>query len=131
MSRSTSRSAAGNETLVRCFLALFFVVIWGFFICFGLIAGAAIFTKLERLPSSSVGLMTLYRYWEVYSGYVNVRKSLTASSFVALVFGLVPVIAVIALALISKFGNRSLFGDARFARPAEIRKSGLVEKYRG
>ena len=91
----------------------------------GLFVGAAIFSKLEKLPPSVIGLTTLHDYWQAYGSVNHVRRALGVSSVLAGFVALLPVfIVLIALAIGKK---RYLHGNARFANLREIRASGLVE----
>jgi type IV secretion system protein VirD4 len=64
--------------------------------------------------------ITLYQYWVYYGNQESVVRWLYASMGGAAVLVLAPFLILLAPA------KRSLFGDARFARPSEIKKAGLL-----
>jgi type IV secretion system protein VirD4 len=90
----------------------------------GQLAGAALFARVEHLPSSVVGIFTLRDYWHAYGDIPSVKKALAMCSFVA---AAIPV-SVITLACAAVFHNpkRELHGSARFAKASEIRETGLL-----
>lgn len=91
----------------------------------GLFVGAAVFAKLEELPSSVIGLTTLHAYWGAYGSVNHVRRALGVSSVLAGFVALLPVFMFLVALAIGK--QRYLHGNARFANVREIRASGLVE----
>lgn len=77
--------------------------------------------------------LTLYQYWAWYGADAGVRRWLYACAAVSFV-----VLAVPLFLLLRKRVRRSLFGDARFAEPRDVRRAGLlgergilVGQYRG
>ncbi|MDB0573475.1 hypothetical protein LBW59_22260 [Ralstonia solanacearum] len=91
----------------------------------GQLAGATLFTKLQKLPDSVVGVTTLYRYWQAYAEVKPVKQALAVCSLVAAAITAIPfVFGAVFLARLHK--ERELHGSARFATLAEIRRSGLV-----
>lgn len=119
------RSANGSGTLARTIAAaVFFVVLLSASACGGQYLGSLVFAKLEKLPTTVVGLTTLYNYWIAYGDIGLVKRALIASSFLAGVVTLTP-IGIVIFVVLSGF-RRSLHGDARFATLREIRESGLV-----
>ncbi|MGC5887258.1 hypothetical protein [Ralstonia pseudosolanacearum] len=91
----------------------------------GQLAGATLFAKLQKLPDSVVGVITLYRYWQFYAEVKPVKQALAVSSLVAAAITAVPFVFG-AVFLVRLHKERGLHGDARFATLAEIRKTGLV-----
>jgi type IV secretion system protein VirD4 len=91
----------------------------------GQYAGAALFGKMQHLPSSVVGIFTLRDYWHAYGDVPAVKKALAACTFVSVA---IPVGAITA-ACFAAFGTakRELHGSARFAKAHEIRKTGLLD----
>ncbi|WP_205886387.1 type IV secretory system conjugative DNA transfer family protein [Metapseudomonas otitidis] len=84
------------------------------------------------MSSDDATLLTAYQYWYYYGDDMRVQKSLLFSGLGSL---LVPTFLGFLLFMPVK---RSLFGDARFAKPKEINDSGilgdkgiLVGKYKG
>ncbi|MBN3733165.1 hypothetical protein G3N98_19880 [Burkholderia sp. Tr-20390] len=92
----------------------------------GQFAGATLFAQLEKLPDSSIGITTLYRYWIAFGHIVAVKRALVASTAVAAIVSALPLLIPIVY-LIRGNGRIELHGSARFANVHEIRKAGLVE----
>jgi type IV secretion system protein VirD4 len=86
--------------------------------------GALVFVRLEHLPDSAVRILTLHDYWAAYGSVKAVKQALVLSTAVTIVISAFPL--VIAAVFIASAGRRALYGDARFARDSDIRKSGLV-----
>ncbi|AFJ90385.1 hypothetical protein MYA_6051 (plasmid) [Burkholderia sp. KJ006] len=98
----------------------------GGFAVVGQFAGATLFAQLEKLPDSTIGITTLYRYWIAFGHIVAVKRALVASTAVASLVTALPVL--IAVVYIIRGRRRvELHGSARFATAHEIRKAGLVE----
>ncbi|SMG61558.1 hypothetical protein [Paraburkholderia susongensis] len=95
----------------------------------GQFAGATLFAQLEKLPSSVVGVTTLYRYWVAYGHIVAIKKVLVACTALSVLVSAVPLLIPVILAMKAN-RPRELHGSARFANLQEIRKSGLVEERR-
>jgi type IV secretory pathway TraG/TraD family ATPase VirD4 len=92
----------------------------------GQLLGSLVFGLLEKLPDSSVGVTTLYRYWPVYGGVPHVRRSLQIATTLSVVVAIGPAVIVVLAVLFGKFKRRELHGSARWATIGEIRKAGLV-----
>lgn len=95
--------------IAACFLAVY---LSGFFFF--------LFSKAN--PFGKVDFSTWMTYYEYYQNDAVIAKRLKVSAIVACVvsFGLPAVIAIVAMREV-----RSLHGEARFAKPAEIEKAGL------
>ncbi|MGY2492838.1 type IV secretory system conjugative DNA transfer family protein [Cupriavidus sp. CP313] len=90
----------------------------------GQYAGATVFAQLQHLPASAVGIFTLHDYWIAYGSIPEVKRALAASSAVAAVIPVAPIVLG-CIALFSK-KDRELHGSARWAKAHEIRKMGLL-----
>lgn len=85
--------------------------------------GAEIFVALAKVEVAP-GFLTMYQYWQHYGDQPQVMKHMHVAMFAALApFGF------FAWLIFAKRDNRSLFGDARFAKPAEIKKAGLLDEH--
>jgi len=130
-SRMNNLSSRGGSVIATIVGALISIVIVVGFALAGQVLGGLVFAKLEKLPSSIVGVGALYKYWVAYGDVIAVHRHLVMCAAIA---GLVTV-APIALGVITvagaKFKKRELHGSARFASVSEIRKSGLVGKDNG
>ena len=90
-------------------------------IVLALYGSAVLFLLMNRISPSDAGVFSVIDYWAWYRGTPLEQKlkgAIVASFSVWCV--LVPIVVASALSR-----RRSLHGDARFARPAEIRKSNL------
>ncbi|OXJ06720.1 type IV secretory system conjugative DNA transfer family protein [Burkholderia sp. HI2500] len=96
----------------------------------GQYAGAKLFTQLQDLPASVVGVWTLFDYWQAYGNVGKVRFALVPASFVAALVPLLPLVVTV-LAFAVKRPKRELHGSARFAKRHEIRKTGLLDEAEG
>lgn len=117
------RATILDRVVALALLAL--VVLTGLAVA-GQYAGAALFAKLEKLPSSAIGIWTLRDYWQAFGDVKGVKRSLQMATAVSVLVPLAPIVAVIA-ALVAK-PKRELHGDARFARGYEIRSYGLLDE---
>lgn len=97
-------------------------LILGLFVA-GLYLGGHVFAALQKIPPDSVTVMTLYDYWQAYSGIKMVRLALIGGGAVAVGLPLLPLIMLAYIVLSGE--KRELHGSARFATVAEIRKAGL------
>jgi hypothetical protein len=123
----SGRSSGGGKALLKTAAAvLFALAALTASSIGGLYVGAAIFSKLEQLPSSVIGLTTLHDYWDAYGTVNHVRRALGVSSVLAGIVALMPVFIFLVVLAIGK--QRYLHGNARFANVREIRASGLVEE---
>lgn len=95
----------------------------------GQYAGAMVFAKLEKLPSSVIGIWTLRDYWHAFGDVKGVKRSLQIATAVSVIVPVLPIAAVVA-ALLAK-PKRDLHGDARFAHSHEIRRYGLLDEANG
>lgn len=82
--------------------------------------GAGIFLVAHQRKFEEASPLTLYQYWFYYRTNPAVLRWLALSAAIALVVTAVPFWLLVAPA------KRSLFGDARWAKPKEIRKAGLL-----
>ena len=82
--------------------------------------GGGIFLVAHQLEFGDATPLTLYQYWVYYGTDKSVVDWLYISGAVAFVVTMAPAALMLAPA------KRSLFGDARWARPREIRKAGLL-----
>ena len=101
------------------------VVLLCVFGAIGQLVGGLAFGALEKLPNTSVGVTTLYRYWPVYGDVPHVRRSLQVATALSVAVAICPVVIVVLGLLFGKF-KRELHGSARWATIREIRKAGLV-----
>ncbi|WP_230960400.1 hypothetical protein [Burkholderia pseudomultivorans] len=101
------------------------LVLTGFAVA-GQFAGATLFAQLEKLPDSTIGITTLYRYWIAFGHIVAVKRALVASTAVAALVTSLPLLIVVVF-IIRGSRRVELHGSARFATVHEIRKAGLVE----
>lgn len=90
----------------------------------GLFLGGHVFAALQKIPSDTVTVTTLYDYWQAYSGVKMVRLALFGGGAVAVAMPLIPLVMLACLALMGD--KRELHGSARFATMAEIKKAGLL-----
>ncbi|CAG9264332.1 Type IV secretion system protein VirD4 [Burkholderia diffusa] len=88
--------------------------------------GANLFGKLQSLPASSLGFWTLHDYWLAYGHVPAVKRALVIATVASALVPLVP-IAVVVMAMLTG-AKKELYGDARFARPHEIRQYGLLKE---
>jgi type IV secretion system protein VirD4 len=116
---STPMTGRKGEILIVLAAAAF-----GALIVAGQYAGALLFVRIEQLPDSVVGVLTLHDYWQAFGDVHAVKKALAACTLVSILIPLAPLV-VVGLALYGR-GKRELHGSARFARAYEIRKSGLL-----
>jgi type IV secretion system protein VirD4 len=86
------------------------------------LAGVFYFLVNKSIPDN-IAVDTWLRYWHAYSDDHIQRKRLQAAAGLSMIIVyVIPVIAIASLAV----KTRSLHGDARFATPSEVRKSGLL-----
>lgn len=83
------------------------------------IAGAIFLLKFGQNPNDASPL-TLYQYWYYY------RDNPAILQWIQLSGGIASLIALLPFALLLMPSNKKLFGEARFANYAEIRKAGLL-----
>ena len=91
--------------------------------------GAMLFAKLEKLPSSAIGIWTLRDYWQAFGDVKAVKRSLQMGTAVSVLVPIVPIAAVVAGVLAKP--KRDLHGDSRFAYGYEIRRYGLLDEASG
>lgn len=93
--------------------AIALIVLWGY------LAGGIMLASQGQDFNEGTPL-TLYQYWFYYKTDTSVMKWIYISSGASLLLICAP--------LLFLFGKtkRSLYGDARFATPAEVRRSGLL-----
>jgi len=93
--------------------ALGLVVLWAY------LAGGIMLASQGQDFNSGTPL-TLYQYWFYYKSNASIMKWIYISSGASLLLIFAPCLLL--------FGKtkRSLYGDARFAKPSEVRKSGLL-----
>ena len=89
----------------------------------GLYLGGHVFASLQKIPSDTVTVTTLYEYWQAYSHIKMVRLALLGGGAVAAAMPLIPLVMLVCFALMGD--KRELHGSARLANMAEIRKAGL------
>lgn len=89
----------------------------------GLFLGGHVFAALQKIPSDTVTVTTLYDYWQAFSSVKMVRLALFGGGAVAVAMPLIPLVMIACLALMGD--KRELHGSARMANNAEIRKAGL------
>lgn len=96
----------------------------GVVICAALAAYIAgfLFLALNRLDPTQARLLSIVDYWSWYRGTALDRKLL--GSIVAATIACMVVVPLIVYSAFRR--RRSLHGDARFARPDEVRKAGLL-----
>jgi len=82
--------------------------------------GGGIFLVAHQHRFDDATPLTLYQYWTYYGTEKSVVRWLYISSAIAFVVTLAPALLLLAPA------KRSLFGDARWAKPGEIRRAGLM-----
>lgn len=86
---------------------------------------AAVFLLVNKADPSQARLSSLFDYWQLYADDARLRKQLIASTAVVAV----GVFVLLPLGVASSLRRRRpLHGDARFAGPREITKSGLLER---
>jgi type IV secretory pathway TraG/TraD family ATPase VirD4 len=89
--------------------------------------GGLLFARLQKLPQDSVGVFTLFDYWQAYGDVPAVKRTLSVCTLLSAVIGCMPA-AVITMALLRSRGRIAQFGNARFATRRDIVKAGLLEK---
>jgi type IV secretion system protein VirD4 len=113
---------------ILLFIAATAAVIW--------LSGFMVFVLKKVNPMGKTDFLTWWTYWQYYQHDPVFSKTLKAALMIAALIGYgVPFFAIIA----ASQKTRALHGEARFARPDEIAKSGLlngkkgiiVGKYRG
>ena len=109
-------SASDNRWLKPLLIAIFVITAFGVWAYIG----GGIFLLAHRRSFDEASVLTLYQYWVYYGREQSVQNWLYISSGASLALLLVP------LGLVFAPAKRSLFGDARFAKPGEIRKAGLL-----
>ncbi|UVW30690.1 type IV secretory system conjugative DNA transfer family protein [Massilia sp. H6] len=82
--------------------------------------GGGIFMVAHRHKFEDATPLTLYQYWVYYGAEQSVVRWLIISAAIAFVVTAAPAL------LLLKPAKRSLFGDARWAKSADIRKAGLL-----
>lgn len=80
-----------------------------------------IFVRLASV-SAKVDMTTLYTYWHYYGSNPNVARELYMAMGIAAAICLAPIVFLVVLSR----EKRSLYGDARWAKPGEIKKAGLL-----
>lgn len=86
--------------------------------------GAYVFTKLQKLPQSIIGITTLYDYWHAFGHIKKVQQAIVVSGLASIA---PPVFLIILLIVALSPKKRSLHGDAKFATEPEIRMANLFE----
>jgi type IV secretion system protein VirD4 len=89
--------------------------------------GGLLFARMQMLPQESVGVFTLFDYWQAYEEVPAVKRALSVCTLLSAVIGGLPAV-VIATALLKSRGRIAQFGNARFATRRDIVKAGLLEK---
>lgn len=112
MSRFAEMSAGGKTVFLTVVVSAA-VFLWAY-------AGGAIFLLSQKMNVNDASALTLYQYWTHYGHQKEVQKFLAFSTLAGLIVAVIPLIAMFTPT------KRSLFGDARFATPQEIRKAGLL-----
>ncbi|PMS15624.1 TRAG family protein [Trinickia dabaoshanensis] len=110
-------------------LGLLALVVLAGFALAGQYSGAAVFAKLEKLPSSAIGFWTLHDYWRAFGEVKAVKRSLQVGTAVSILVPILPIAAVVAALVVKP--KRDLHGDARFAHSYEIRHYGLLDEASG
>ena len=89
--------------------------------------GGLLFTRMQKLPQDSVGVFTLFDYWQAYRDVPAVKRALSVCTLLSAVIGGMPAV-VVTMALLKARGRIAQFGNARFATRRDIVKAGLLEK---
>jgi type IV secretory pathway TraG/TraD family ATPase VirD4 len=89
--------------------------------------GGMLFARMQKLPQDSVGVFTLFDYWQAYGDVPAVKRALSVCTLLSAVIGSMPAV-VITMALLKTRGRIAQFGNARFATRRDIVKAGLLEK---
>ncbi|PKO47120.1 MAG: type IV secretion protein [Betaproteobacteria bacterium HGW-Betaproteobacteria-22] len=84
------------------------------------LSGAILLIAFDKDPNNATPL-TLYQYWYYYQDNHVVQTWIYRAALIALAIISVPV-----LALLASPNKRKLFGEARFAKRADIQKAGLL-----
>lgn len=92
----------------------------------GQYVGGAMFAQWQGLPESVVGVFTLRDYWHAYGDVAAVKRALAVCTVASVAVTVLP-IAAACLAVFYR-PKRELHGSARFARPYEVRKAGLLSR---
>lgn len=82
---------------------------------------SAIFLGLIDLDYNTATPFTAYEYWALYGDDAYVFEQLSIAASIAAVILLLPFIAILIP------NKRSLYGEARFAKYSEVKKSGLLD----
>lgn len=80
-----------------------------------------IFVQLASV-NAKPSMTTLYTYWHFYGSQHNVAVKLYMAMGIAGALCLLPIVIIVALGR----QKRSLYGDARWAKPSEIKAAGLL-----
>lgn len=92
------------------------------------LSGFMVFVLKKTNPMGKTDFFTWWNYWQYYQHDPVFSKTLKAALMIAAGIGYgIPVFAVIA----ANQNTRALHGEARFARPDEIVKSGLMKGGKG
>lgn len=83
------------------------------------VAGAIFLLKFGKNPSDATPL-TLYQYWAYYGGDANVIL------WIKIALGATAAMILLPFLILLSPNKKKLFGEARFAKLAEIRKAGLL-----
>lgn len=112
MSQNVSIPSWAKALIVVCSLVAA-VVIWAYLT-------GGIFLATQKMDFNAATPLTAYQYWFHYGSNQEVMKWLYISGGISLALLLSPGLLFLSSA------KRSLFGDARFATSAEIKKAGLL-----
>lgn len=100
--------------LIITLLGLVLIGVWLF------LSGAILLIAFDKDPNNATPL-TLYQYWYYYQDNPVVQTWIYRAALIALVIISIPV-----LALLVSPNKRKLFGEARFAKRADILNAGLL-----
>ena len=116
---STGRKATAAAFAILCLSAL---------ACAAIYMSGVLFLILNKIDPTQARFASILRYWALYANEPRLRKKLVASIGIS-GFGLLLVLPGAAIAASRR--RRPLHGDARFANPSEIARSGLLGAPRG
>jgi type IV secretion system protein VirD4 len=102
---------------------LFAVLGFAALACAALYLSAVIFLLLNKANPSQARLLSITHYWALYADDALLRKKLITSTVVS---GVGLLLVLPAALLSASQTKRRLHGDARFARPGEVARAGLL-----
>lgn len=123
MTNASALGASSWSPTRKAVAALVGLAAYAALACAAVYLSGALFLLLNKVDPGQARFGSIVRYWESYADNPSLRKKLLLAITVP-AGGLLVLFPAALLA--SARRSRSLHGDARFATPAEVAKSGLV-----